>query len=475
MQNFIIEGGIVVTMDGKRRVIERGAVHVQDGRIAGVGESGMQADGAERIDATGMLVLPGLIDAHAHAGHALVKTLASDDGQGWFDACKQLYTLGSDAEFWRADAALFALERIRAGVTTGVSMLGGGDSISRTDDPRHGDAHCGAIEQAGTRAVVAAGCNRPPFPWLYRDWDGSGADESISFERQLEVSRALAGKWNGAANGRLSIALTYPVSHEKAALPEGVTPELVSDHARQVRALSRELGLRFTQDGHREGSIAYAHREQGILGPDAYLSHCTNLTEADIAALRESGASVVHNPSAIASVRGRCPAPELIDLGVTVAIGSDAPAPDRSGDMFRHMQQAMHYHRRHFRDDQILPPGKALEMITIDAARAIGMADEIGSLEPGKKADIVLLDLRKPHLVPANMPLHRAIYFANAADIDTTIVDGRILMRGRKVLSMDEDVVLDAADAAIAKALERTGLKHLLDTRPGFWGQSRYS
>jgi cytosine/adenosine deaminase-related metal-dependent hydrolase len=213
VQNFIIEGGIVVTMDGERRVIERGAVHVQDGRIAGVGESGMQADGAERIDATGMLVLPGLIDAHAHAGHALVKTLASDDGQGWFDACKQLYTLGSDAEFWRADAALFALERIRAGVTTGVSMLGGGDSISRTDDPRHGDAHCGAIEQAGTRAVVAVGCNRPPFPWLYRDWDGSGADESISFERQLEVSRALARKWNGAANGRLSIALTYPVSH----------------------------------------------------------------------------------------------------------------------------------------------------------------------------------------------------------------------------------------------------------------------
>ncbi|WP_420402666.1 amidohydrolase family protein [Nisaea sp.] len=475
MHNFVIEGGTVVTMDGARRVIDRGTVHIRDGRIAAVGESEAPEDGVERIDASGMLVLPGLIDAHAHAGHALVKTLASDDGQGWFDACKQLYTSGSDAEFWRADAALFALERIRAGVTTGVSMLGGGDSISRTDDPRHGDAHCTAIEAAGTRAVVAVGCNRPPFPWLYKDWDGSGSDEPISFERQLEVSREIAANWHGGAGGRLSVALTYPVSHENQALPEGVTREMVTDHARQVRALSRELGLRFTQDGHREGSIAYAHREQDILGSDAYLSHCTNLTEADITALRESGASVVHNPSAIASVRGRCPAPELIDLGVTVAIGSDAPAPDRSGDMFRHMQQAMHYHRRHFRDDQVLPPGKALEMITIDAARAIGMDAEIGSLEPGKKADIVLLDLRKPHLVPANMPLHRAIYFANAADIDTTIVDGRILMRGRKVQSVDEEAVMDAADAAIARALERTGLHHLLEIRPGFWGKSRYS
>ncbi|UUX48213.1 amidohydrolase family protein [Nisaea acidiphila] len=474
MHPLLIEGGIVVTLDAERRVLEGASVLIRDGRIADIGTDLHAPEDAERIDASGMLVLPGLIDAHAHAGHALVKTLASDDSQGWFDACKQIYTRGSDADFWGADAALFALERIKAGVTTGVSMLGGGDSISRTDHPGHAAAHCEAISAAGTRAVVAVGCNRPPFPWIYKDWD-TGTNREIGFERQLEVSRALADRWNGGADGRLSVALTYPVSHEKQALPDGVTPEQVTDDARQVRALSRELGLRFTQDGHREGSIAYAHREQGILGPDAYLSHCTNLTEADIAALRESGASVVHNPSAIASVRGRCPTPELIDLGVTVAIGSDAPAPDRSGDMFRHMQQAMHYHRRHFRDDQILPPGKALEMVTIDAAKAIGMETEIGSLETGKKADIVLLDLRKPHLVPANMPLHRAIYFANAADIDTTIVDGRILMRGRKVLSLDEDAVLDAADAAIAKALERTGLQHLLETRPGFWGQSRYS
>ena len=477
MRNLVIGGGTVVTMDSGRRVIEGGTVHVRDGRIATIAEPNetiSTADSAEIIDATGMLVLPGLIDAHAHAGHALVKTLGSDDGQAWFDACRQIYTLGSDEAFWRADAALFALERIKAGVTTGVSMLGGGDSISRTDHPGVADAYFSAIKQAGTRAMLAVGANRPPFPWRFRDWDYGENERDISFERQLDVSRKIAEKWHGAESERLSVAITYPVSRLGEPLPEGVTADLVTEHARQVRALSKELDLRFTQDGHREGSIAYAHDTQDLLGADAFLSHCTNLTEADIAALRESGASVVHNPSAVASINGRCPVPELIDQGVTVAIGSDAPAPDRSGDMIRHMQQAMHYHRRHFRDDQILPPGKALEMVTVDAAKAIGMEAEIGSLEPGKKADIVLLDLRKPHLVPANMPLHRAIYFANGADIDTTIVDGEILMRGRAVTSLDEGSVLDAADAAIAKALERTGLTGLLETRSGFWGQSRY-
>ena len=477
MRNLVIGGGIVVTMDSGRRVIEGGTVHVRDGRIAaiaGPNEAISTTESAEIIDATGMLVLPGLIDAHAHAGHALVKTLGSDDSATWFNACRQIYTLGSDEEFWRADAALFALERIKAGVTTGVSMLGGGDSISRTDHPGVADAHFTAIKQAGTRAMLAIGANRPPFPWRFRDWDHGENERDISFERQLDVSRKIAETWHGAESERLSVAITYPVSRLDESLPEGVTADLVTEHERQVRALSRELGLRFTQDGHREGSIAYAHNVQDLLGEDAFLSHCTNLTEADIAVLRETGASVVHNPSAVASIKGRCPVPELIDQGVTVAIGSDAPAPDRSGDMIRHMQQAMHYHRRHFRDDQILPPGKALEMVTIDAARAMGMETEIGSLEAGKKADIVLLDLRKPHLVPANMPLHRAIYFANGADIDTTIVDGKVLMRGRSVTSLDEGSVLDAADAAIAKALERTDLTSLLETRSGFWGQSRY-
>ncbi|MFO1192904.1 MAG: amidohydrolase family protein [Rhodoferax sp.] len=204
------------------------------------------------------------------------------------------------------------------------------------------------------------------------------------------------------------------------------------------------------------------------------MSHSIDLRPEDIAACVETGARIVHNPSAIMSIRGRCPVPELLEAGVTVALGSDGIAPDRSYDMFRHMFQAMHYHRRHFRDAGVLPHGKVLEMVTIDAARAIGMEHEIGSLEPGKKADIILVDLFKPHMVPLNMPVYRVTCFANGADVHTTIVDGQVLMEDRRVLSVEPEAVLEDAQAATEAMLQRTGLQHLLDAPASLWRGAHY-
>jgi cytosine/adenosine deaminase-related metal-dependent hydrolase len=204
------------------------------------------------------------------------------------------------------------------------------------------------------------------------------------------------------------------------------------------------------------------------------MSHSIDLNEADMAAALATGTSIVHNPSAIMSIKGRCPVPELIERGVNVVLGSDGSAPDRGYDMFRHMFQAMHDHRRHFRDPDVLPHGKVLEMCTIDAAKALGLADQIGSLEVGKKADIILVDLFKPHMMPLNMPLTRVTCFANAADVDTTIVDGRVLMQGRQVLSVDEVEVLEQAQVACDRMLERSGLRPLTDMPARTWGAAHY-
>ena len=166
--------------------------------------------------------------------------------------------------------------------------------------------------------------------------------------------------------------------------------------------------------------------------------------------------------------------PELLDSGVTVALGSDGSGPDMNYDMFRHMYVCMRQHRGEQRDGAYMPPGKVLEMATIDAAHALGLGDQIGSLEVGKKADLILIDMNKPHLYPLNMPVHRVVGFANGQDVDTVIVDGQVLMRNRRLTVIDEQAVLEQSQSATELMLKRTGLHSKLEIQPGFWGSSRY-
>jgi cytosine/adenosine deaminase-related metal-dependent hydrolase len=220
--------------------------------------------------------------------------------------------------------------------------------------------------------------------------------------------------------------------------------------------------------------VKFAKENMEILGPEMLLSHSTDFTDEEIEICAEYDLKIAHNTSSNASVFGRCRAIELMDAGVTVGIGSDATAPDRSADMLRHVQHCMHYHRRHFRDTHVLPPGKALEMVTIDSARALGMENEIGSLDVGKKADVIAIDLAKPHLFPHNMIPFRVAYFANGADVDTVIVNGDILMRGREVATADQTKVLNEAQKATEVMLDRTGRHALLDLPENFFGATRY-
>jgi len=471
MADILIVNGVVVTVDPERRVIEDGAVAIAGDRIAAVGPTAAvtAAHSAPRvIDARGKAVLPGLIDGHAHAGHGLIKTMGGGRGDLWYQACETVYTVASTEGFWRAEAELAALERLTFGVTTGVSLLGGGDTILRTDDPAYGDAHCAGVVAVGTRSVVAVGPTRPPHPRRYADPE-RGTERLVGFEDQMATCRSLIDRWHGSHGNRIRIALITPtLRDEHVSGLAAAELDSARAQAREVRALSRERGLLFTQDGHTTGSVKIAH-ELGLLGPDALLSHATGLTDEEIAICAETDTRIVSNPSAVAAIMARCPVTELLEAGVTVCFGSDATAPDRSGDLFRHMQQGMHYHRSFHRDPSWLPPGKALEMVTIDAARALGLEAEIGSLEPGKKADVVLLDLRRPHLYPANMPVFRVVYFANGNDVHTVVVDGEVVLEDRQPTRVNADSVLDAAQRETELMLDRTGFRSLLDTPDGFW------
>ena len=476
--DLLIEHGTVITVDGERRVIEDGAVAVLADRIVAVGTTAdLQAKyvAKQTINAFRKAVLPGLIDCHAHAGHGLLKTMGGGDAQAWMNACQRIYTVGSDEEFWYAEAKLAALERLKCGTTTGVCLFGGGDSIMRVDDPKYAARHCDAIAETGTRSFLAVGPSRPPAPRIYAQWKGDQRTErAIGFEQMAETCEEIIRSQHGGADGRVNICVTLPVYHPAHEPEQAQFADIFRSQAREYMELARRHKLGFTQDGHRAGTLKLAHDELGLLGATSFMSHSIDLTAEDIAACVATGTRIVHNPSAIMSIRGRCPVPELLQAGVTVSLGSDGIAPDRSYDMFRHMFQCMHYHRRHFRDAGVLPHGKVLEMVTIDAARTLGLEHEIGSLEAGKKADIILVDLFKPHMVPLNMPVYRVTCFANGGDVTTTIVNGKLLMHGGKVLTVDEAEVMELAQVATDKMIERTGLQHLLESPANLWRAAHY-
>jgi cytosine/adenosine deaminase-related metal-dependent hydrolase len=463
LYDLIVTCDTLVTMDASRRILEKSWIAIDGDRIAAIG-TGEPPSATNVIDRPGMIALPGLIDAHSHAGHGLVRGAGDGDGELWFRICEDIYSGCATPAFWRAEAQLALLERLMSGVTTAVSLLGGGADIYRTDTSEAGDAHCAATRESGLRTIMAVGPGRLPFPRQF------GLDRRpVSFDEQMAVCEDLIARHDDVLMQGTGVALIFPV----------YTADHMTESAPEIRAMSlamRDLqdrtGVLFTQDGHRTDTIALA-AQLDLLSPRAALSHSIDLSPADFEALTDTGAAIIHNPSAIMSIRGRCPVPELIDAGITVCLGSDAGAPDRGFDMFRHMAQAMHYHRRHFRDAGVLPEGKVLEMCTIDAARTLGLENEIGSLEVGKKADIVLLDGRRAHLWPPVMPLNRITHFANAADVNTVIVNGRMLLDDRKPLLILPEDVLAEAEAEANRVFAVSGHADARREHAQTWGNYR--
>lgn len=467
MIELLITAGTVVTVDSDRRVIADGSVAIDKGRIVAVGtRSDLSArfEAAHTIDLPWGVALPGLVDAHGHAGHALIRTMA-DDLAAWMAACEAVYLHGATPEFWRAEARLTALEKLMAGTTTSLSMLGGAGDTIRVDSPEHGNAHLSGYRDLGLRAVMVVGPGAPPFP---KPTTGGSSRVPIasSFVDQMETVHALIEEWRG--DEHCSVALTYPTMSARDLQP---TPALTAG-AGAVRALSDREDLLIVQDGHRadtvDGSLML-----NLLGPRSLLSHAIDLDERHIEAIADAGASVAHNPSAIYSQFGRCPVPELMAAGVTVGLGSDATAPDRSADMFRHMFQLTRYHRADRRDPSLFPPGTTLELATRGSAAALGMLDDIGSIEVGKAADLIIVDTAKPHLTPLTHPVQQLVYFATGADVDTVVVGGQVVMRSRQVTSVEVGEVLEAARVEQARAFERVGLP-LNSEREGLWSTVRY-
>lgn len=471
MSSTLFTNATIVTMDPQRRILERAALRVTGERIAELGTDLRPLPGERVMDCTGKLLIPGLIDAHGHAGHSLIRGIGADTSPLWMKIVTPLYWHWTTHDFWRAEGLVSGLERLRAGVTTGVSVI---TSMPRSDDPDIAISHARSYAQLGLREVVCTGPAGLPWPRDATRWrDGRPETRPVDLEAMLEGAEAVIQTLNGTESGRILTYLTPftivpSIETSNISSPDQAVALTDDDrrHARLVRELARKYGIRLHSDafaGHIR--LAAQDRENALLGPDIHLQHCWGISPAEIDILAETGTPVTHAPPGRAT-----PVVEMMAAGITLAVTTDGTAPNRFFDLLqtaRLFQSVQHVLRGH--DRYFLPPGKVLEMITIDAARVLGLDDQIGSLEPGKKADLAVLDLRAPHLVPDWQPVHRLIAQGVGSDVETVMVDGDFVLLDRKVQRVDEAAALAEGNRLARELVARAGVAdHLRD--PG-WGQ----
>lgn len=477
--DLLIDNGYVLTMDGDFRLFERGSVAIKDGRIVAVGDSEeirsrVQADRV--IDASNKAILPGLIDSHGHAGHA-GKVLGHHlDGRGWRNVVDHVNLRSTDEGFWYADGLLSALERLRAGTTTALCLMG---SSPRADRPEPAERYVEGIAEVGVRTAIAVGPARPPWPKTYSWWDQSGrSDYEVTLEMIEKVVRTLVDRKQGYA-GLIDIWAGASRFLAPSPLDPTYRPEQLDDAAAQAAMLHRlvsECGLRLHTHAY-AGVIDYVARnfaDYALLGDHVCLAHCQGISSEELEILADTGTSMSYNPAATRTYlySEKTPVVDAIDKGVVVGIGSDGCSRVSTFDLFGKMHLATVLQRYGTGEQSILPPGKVLAMVTIDAAKALGMANEIGSLEVGKRADVITVRLDVAHLTPATMIPYRLVYHATGADVSDVVVGGELLMANSDVLSVDEGRVIAMANEETERAIERSGLSMLLGQPQGFWTKS---
>ncbi len=433
--SLVITGGDVVTVDAGRRVLSPGAVAVDGADIVGIGspeEVARRFAGAETIDAGGDVVLPGLVNTHTHAPMVMYRGLADDLAlMDWL----QKYIFPAEArtvspEMVRIGTRLAALEMIQSGTTTFADMYYFEEEVART------------AKAAGMRGVL--GETIIGFPVA----DARTPQDAL--KRTEAFIREFAGD---------DLVTPVPAPHSPYTVDEATlraVRELASRYKVPIliHLAETEDEVHMIQQRYHMSSTAWL-ASLGFLGPDVVAAHGVWLTDDDIAILRRTGTSISHNPeSNMKLASGIAPVPRLLASGVTVGLGTDGAASNNDLDMFGAMRQAAFLHKVSSRDPQAVPAAVALEMATIGGARALGLERKIGSLEVGKRADLIVVSMTGARQTPMYNPVSHLVYVTRGDDVRTTVVNGRVLMRDRRMRTLDERVVLADARALAKKVRE---------------------
>ena len=480
MQELLFHDATVVTMDRNRAILEHASVAIRDERIVEVGPAETLRDrfrAAKVIDCRRKAVMPGMVDLHGYLGGSLLKSAGQNlSGGARRTMLENLLPDFTDEEWWEADAQLNALERLKMGTTCMFSMMGGNGT--RTDDVVFTQIAARELQRIGLRTRIGLGPARPPWPRRFTYWrNGVKTERMVGFDEVMDNCDRLLSQHKQESGSIVDYGVALSRignrnEHDPVWSPQ--REQWVRKQAEAILHLQKKHGVIFWTHVY-GNAIEYAHDEKlGLLGPDTILSHCTGISERAIGIMRDTGTHAAHHPRAarIYTYPGRCPVPELIDAGVTVALGSDSPSTHNC-DLFLDMKAAIDQQRIHFKDANILPPGKVLEMATIDGCKALGLDKELGSVEVGKKADLITVNLFQPHLYPLDMLVYRLVYNATGADVADVTVSGRLVMEDRKMLTIDETEVLEHAQGVYRRFVERADLASHTRNSDRFWGVSR--
>lgn len=470
MLDIAIINGTVVTMDKERRILNGGAVGISNGEIVAVTSNQEElGEALETIDAKGHIVMPGIVDTHGHAGHSLTRGLGEGlEKDGWTDIVETIYFKASDTHFWEAESRLASYERLRFGVTTSVSMTG---SSPRIDDPRYALAAATGYRELGLRHIVAAGPPSGPWPRHYVSQDGADAGTEIvaDLDHALRTTEELIQEFRSLNDPLLQFYVGPSAISPTTDPDDAFTQAQVQGVAKLVKAYDACVHTHAYA-----GQISAAHTiDPEFLGPHVLMAHCAGIGPDEIAIMAQTGAGATSGPLTHAYVWARFPVIEALDAGVNVVFSTDGSSPDRSFDLIDQARIGAQLQRVHFKDSAILPIGKTLEMITIDAAKALQMDDVVGSLDIGKRADVILIDARQAHLAPEILAPARVIGHATGHDVRTVIVDGQIRMRDNRIDADLDAIINDGTDALMA-TWGRTGFGDINQMHPRTWGSVRY-
>ncbi|WCF05883.1 amidohydrolase [Paenibacillus thiaminolyticus] len=417
--NRVIKNVIIVTMkDGE--VPYHGDIHIAGDTIQQIGPS-LDVEADEVIEGEGMVAMPGLINAHQHTPMSLLRGFSDDlKLMDWLER-KMLpaeANMTPEDIYWGAKLSM--AEMIKSGTTGFADMY------------IHMDEVAAAVDEVGMRASLSRGM-------VFLQDDGG---------QRLSEALGLIERWNGKADGRITTMLA---PHAPYTCP----PEPLKHIVRLAEAMSLPIHIHLAETTEEVMSIREKYNEtpaQYLYNAGLFekshvlLAHGVHMTRGDIRLLKGMRGGVAHNPvSNLKLGCGIAPIVDMMNQDIVVGLGTDGAGSAATVDLFEEIKAAAWLQKLDYGDPTRLPAGQALRMATRESAKLLNIDREVGTLEAGKRADLILIDMNKPHLQPIHQIESLLAYSANGADVDTTIVNGQVLMRHRQLMTIDEDEVLRQA------------------------------